>query len=147
MGPFWLPRVGSESEWALKAGESRSVNTEIIGFGNRDMSSVRIIDAKILGRDVTEVADRPEAVRREVFSKLIYCERSASDEALRKYPEVAGQSSEEFMKVFGMRRDLENELSERCTTDVVGEFGLTAEEKTLISIEGATMSWPPMGSN
>lgn len=147
MGPFWLPRLGDEGDWALRAGESRSVRTEIIGFGNRDMSSARIVDVKILGEDVKQVADRPVAIRREVFSKLIECERAGSNEALKKYPEVAGQSSEEFMKVFKERRELENTLVERCKAAVIEKFALSSDEEKLISVEGASMSWPPMGNN
>ena len=78
MGPFWLPRMGNESEWAVKAGETRKIQAYITGFGVREMSSATPVEVRILGARLKEVSRRPESERRAIFTALVGCEDAAT---------------------------------------------------------------------
>ena len=116
MGPFWLPRMGNESEWAVKAGETRKIQAYITGFGVREMSSATPVEVRILGARLKEVSRRPESERRAIFTALVGCEDAAT-------------------------------AQEECQDRVRAEYDLPKEEERLISSEGITMSWPPLGNN
>ncbi len=147
IGPFWLPRRGAESEWSLKAGESRSINTFIIGFGVRDVSNVKPVDVEILGANVREVADRPEPERRMIFALLVSCEQDADRQALKRYPENLDAPGAEQMKAFKLRTEFAEPLRVKCVEKAKIDNQLTEDDRRLISSEGVQIGWPPLGSN
>ena len=136
MGPFWLPGLGHESEWAVKAGETRTVTGMIRGFGTRDLSQIKVVDLKILGADVRKTAGLTEAERRRIFAAIVKCEDDANAEAATKYPTD--------MAAF---KDHADPLIEACKAKVQADHNLSDKDKDLISREGVRMHWPPLGSN
>lgn len=148
MGPFWIPHLlGEESRWALKAGETKVLTDAIVGFGNRDLRNAKPVDIRILGESVKEVADRPEAERREIFLEIVGCESDANEAALDQYPENSNLPRSQQVELMKQRNAMSDNLAAACRDRVVAARSLTEEERRLISNEGQMKSWPPFGNN
>ena len=147
MGPFWLPQMGSESDWALKAGVKRQLSTFVVGFGTRDLSNLRPVDVRFLGADLRQTVALPESERRSIFAAIVACEDSANDQALALYPENFDLPAEEQVRRLTLRAEHAEPLRDKCLEDLRSEHGLSVGDEKLISNEGIVMRWPPIGNN
>ena len=136
IGPFWLPDVGRESRWAVKAGETRAVTAFLTGYGRREMTDSRPVQVKILGSDLGEIAARPEAERRELFAALVRCRDEAEAAAMNKHTD-------------DIERQLryEQELRATCRETASSKLQVGEAEMSLIYDEGYKLAWPPIGEN
>ncbi len=121
--------------------------THIVGFGVRDVSGAKPVDVKILGGDLEERSNRSESERRAIFSALVGCEDAAAADAEKRYPENFNLPATEQVKRMELRSAHAKPIREACQEKVRVQYRLEDAEERLISTEGMSMRWPPLGQN